>query len=88
MTCKDCTHEELCKDRLSKQGYSNYAKRNLIVEDCEYFKNKADFVEVVRCEKCRAFDEYHYPVEDFDGRCILDGIERDKDFYCGYGKMK
>ena len=48
----------------------------------------ADVVEVVRCEKCRAFDEYHYPVEDFDGRCILDGIERDKDFYCGYGKRK
>lgn len=52
MTCKDCTHEELCKDRLSKQGYSNYAQRNLIVEDCEYFKNKADFVEVVRCREC------------------------------------
>ena len=55
MTCKctECIHEALCMDRLSKQGYSDYAKRSLIVEDCEHFKNKADFVEVVRCSECK-----------------------------------
>ena len=43
--CKECIYEILCMDRLSKQGYSNYAKRNLIVEDCEHFRNKADYKE-------------------------------------------
>ena len=45
--CKDCIHEELCMDRLSKQGYSMYANRSLIVGDCEYFKNKAEITEVI-----------------------------------------
>ena len=48
----------------------------------------ADVMEVVRCEKCKHYDEYNVPVEDFDGRCTLDGVERDKDFHCAYGEKK
>ena len=51
MTCKDCIHEELCMDRFKKQ-YPSYANKNITVDDCEHFKNKADFVKVVRCQKC------------------------------------
>ena len=55
-TCKECIHYDLCMDRLSKQGYSTYAERNLIVEDCEFFKNKACFVEVKSCDVCIFLD--------------------------------
>ena len=56
MTCKDCIHEDVCKDRLAKQGYTMYSDKNLIVEECGYFKNKADFAEVVRCKDCVHYD--------------------------------
>ena len=57
--CKDCIHEELCKDRLSKQGYSMYANRSLIVEDCEHFKNKAEIAEII-IERDKAIEFIKY----------------------------
>ena len=52
MTCKDCIHYDLCMDKFKKQ-YSIYADKNITVDECEHFKNKADFVEVVRCRECK-----------------------------------
>ena len=40
-TCKQCLHEELC----NIQGYAD-------ADDCCCYKDKADFVEVVRCKDC------------------------------------
>ncbi len=42
MTCKDCVHCAECK---FFEPYHQYIK-------CNHFKNKADFVEVVRCKDC------------------------------------
>lgn len=43
MTCKDCIfYDKLCSHALDES--------ELVL--CKDFKNKADFVEVVRCEKC------------------------------------
>ena len=49
MTCKDCIHYKICLDNgddAAKQNAPNAEK------ECDTFKNKADFVEVVRCGNC------------------------------------
>lgn len=46
MTCKDCFYYDiLCKDTLQDDE----------LQLCDSFKNKADFVEVVRCGECKHF---------------------------------
>ena len=51
MTCKDCIHEEICDMPIITDGRKN-------ADNCGKFKNKADYVEVVRCRKC----EYYEPL--------------------------
>ena len=80
-SCESCTSEKVCR---YNDGINLYCKKDY---ECPHFKNKADFVEVVRCEKCKRYEPYEY-VEDFDGICSIDEIERDKDFYCAYGERK
>ena len=47
MTCRDCIHYEIC-----------FAKNPWVrIEYCGEFRNKADFVEVVMCEKCDYKDD-------------------------------
>lgn len=41
MTCRDCIHYDVCRDEHKDKLR------------CSDFKNKADFVEVVRCKDCR-----------------------------------
>ena len=48
MTCKDCVSYEVC--RIVRNNGDDRVFEN---SPCGYFKNKADFVEVVRCEKCK-----------------------------------
>ena len=46
--CKECIHYESCSD------FSKIINSAVDVEKgCEHFKNRTDFVEVVRCEKCK-----------------------------------
>ena len=57
--CKDCIHEELCMDKLP----------SLMVDDCEYFKNKADFVDIKRGEWIKPQFVAHrgfYEVKEFE----------------------
>lgn len=42
MTCKQCLHDEVC----NVQGYVD-------ADECCCFRDKADFVEVVRCSECK-----------------------------------
>lgn len=50
MTCKDCIHDMACGEvdvfRLAIM-HNNKAEKY-----CKNFENKADFVKVVRCQKC------------------------------------
>lgn len=68
-TCKDCIHKELC----NTHGYID-------ADECGCFKNKADFVEVVRCRKCKYQDECWQKV---DCEYALKEI-----VYCSYGEPK
>ena len=46
--CKDCVHYDACKDAYDG-NWDDFDECDLY---CEHFKNKADFVEVVRCREC------------------------------------
>ena len=72
MTCKDCIHEEICDMPIITDGRKN-------ASNCKKFKNKADFVEVVRCSECKHFAY---------GTCTNDfamNLSRADD-YCSYGE--
>lgn len=53
MTCKDCIHYCWCKDTIADENWNEDAPKEIkemySPVGCENFKNKADFVEVVRC---------------------------------------
>ena len=80
-TCKDCLHIDVCKD------YASYDKDSII--SCDNFKNKADYVEVVRCKDCKKFMPYEW--EEHKGDCEefseLNCCLYEDDF-CSYGERK
>ena len=88
MTCKNCLHEDLCMDKFKKQ-YPSYANKNITVDDCNHFKNKADFVEVVRCKDCKHWWK-------INRLCIhpkcCEGLvaitEAQPNHFCSYGERK
>lgn len=89
-SCKDCIHYDKCMDNLYRQ-FPTYKDREIITDSvCDFFKNKADFVEVVRCEKCRYKDD-----------CARQMVHTTRDYiweqnistynkvdFCSYGEMK
>ena len=48
MTCKDCIHYDACADWMPPTELLE----EIFPDRCTQFKNKADFVEVVRCKDC------------------------------------
>ena len=76
MSCKDCIHEELC----NIHGYIN-------ADECFCFKNKADFVEVVRCKDC---NHGHWNQETCHGKpiyyCDRTDLQVSKYSFCSYGE--
>ena len=74
--CNKCFHYNVCNGDVGF-GYA----------ECSQFISTKDMVEVVRCENCKFYRPFE-EVEDFDGRCILHGIEIDNEFYCQYGIKK
>ena len=88
MTCKDnCLHYEVCLTAFSSKGM--YLGDD--AEKMECFKNKADFVEVVRCEKCTRRVDYEGMImcnkfgHKFQGEWY--GLRATtKDHFCSYGK--
>lgn len=88
MTCKDCIHYEPCFE------YGNMLDPIHGGVICDSFKDKTNFVEVVRCEDCQYFiskenltDEYDNPL-GYDGLC--DNIDKytDMNDFCSCGKRK
>ena len=73
-TCKDCIcFDILCRDTLQEDE----------LKLCDSFKNKADFVEVVRCKDCKfcehTRESYH---------CVPGRHSVRSDDYCSYGQRK
>ena len=74
MACKNCVHYDICLLHLK----GDEDKR------CQRFKNKADFVEVVRCKDC----EYHEIRGLTTEYCVKNRMFVESDFYCSYGERK
>lgn len=53
MTCTNCVHFADCFDIGKTRYYGKDCACNDVEERCKFFKNKADFVEVVRCKDCK-----------------------------------
>ena len=102
MTCEDCIFEPQCILRISysmgDDDITGEASTNM-EELCRSFKNKADYVEVVRCNDCKYFrefsDAHKRAVERADGDCFLKLTHScDEQFiacryndFCSYGEQ-
>ena len=82
MTCYDCIHSDVC----SGIGACSYHCSD--VSKCKYFKNKTDFVEVVRCKDCQyvhinsSSEKYHCKRRGYYSEEV-----KPTDF-CSYGERK
>lgn len=81
--CKDCIcYEILCRDTL--QGDE--------LKPCKDFKNKADFVEVVRCKDCKysqvADNENPYKIYCFQPAPIKQIVQTEETRFCSYGERR
>lgn len=86
MTCKDCIHIDVCNEHEILMHTVNNLYELMYQEgvdkSCKHFRNKADFVEVVRCKDCRHANDC--------GTICHYGVGRDvkPDHFCGYGEKK
>ena len=77
MTCKDCLYYEVCPLGIAIKGSTG---------TCLKFKNKAYFVEVVRCKNCT-----HFAYKDLSEPFCMFGnalCVADYDDFCSYGTPK
>lgn len=83
-TCKDCVHYDVCKYKDEKVSLGITVKETM--HNCKDFKNKADFVEVVRCGECKhkgwIQEPCHGKTVDF---CRIHEICIEKTDFCRYG---
>ena len=89
MMCKDCLHRDGCCNFVPIEGTIEERAEYLyecLKKPCKDFKNKADFVEVVRCKYC----------EHYEADIICEGVGycnehqkgmRDNNF-CSYGERR
>lgn len=78
MSCYDCIHCDRCSDFES--GFSAHCAG---VSKCKHFRNKADFVEVVRCKDC-----IHSKESPMRIICQRYGRDVNENGYCSYGEME
>ena len=74
MTCKDCVYEKKCANReemvqLDEHIWDEMEDIPCVEYFCKDFKNKADFVEVVRCKDCKHKQE----LDKYEKRLYIEG---------------
>ena len=85
MTCNDCIHYDVCKDDYELGYLFKDENGNYFTDDCQYFKNKADFVEVARCSKCKQWIKNSNLPTDTSGYCFYHYIDTNENDFCNYG---
>ena len=90
--CEKCIHSDICVTRDCMD-----ADDEIALVKCKCFRNKADFVEVVRCKDCKHYKDKGV-LNEFDkplGVCKKDvyfwddePIEVLFDDFCSYGERK
>ena len=88
MTCKDCLHFDVCQ-ALEDSGQIS----KIYPSQCGCFKDKSQFVEIVRCKDCKSCDKF-YPNKKIGEEPELEYFcEKEKrttrpDDFCSYGERK
>lgn len=92
VTCNQCLYQPICN------VYANMGVTDLPASDispCELFKNKADFVEVVRCKDCKFSRKPKERYIYFEGVLLCESCEMSDDIYvvnsddyCSCGKRR
>ena len=77
-TCKDCIHFGICKKGFPWADGKGGGW-------CEDFKDKASFVEIVRCKDCKHYVA-RYCTRDINGRTNM-FLMNENDF-CSYGERR
>ena len=94
MNCKDCIFNEICERRedlvqLDDFTWDEYGESNEVEKYCSIFRNKADFVEVVRCPDCKhCIKDTEYSKKINMGYCEYDNTVHRKTHFCGYGERR
>ena len=92
-TCKDCLHYEVCvywcdsvQETFETKTYIPFDDNNN--DYCQFFKNKADYVAVVRCENCKHSCELapHSEIGPYYRHCNLWRGEETKNVWHKYKK--
>lgn len=84
MTCRDCIYRAMCY----KHEHYGYGDENN-EKPCEMFRNKTDFVEVVKCKDCK-----HYKHFKGCGNWCHKRIHSDIEYhtklndFCSYGERR
>lgn len=82
MTCRDCIYNRVCPKAKHIENYH-------LTGECSDFKNKEDFVEVIRCKDCIHYSPdkksglFHTPCNRVFALCICH-----EDSFCSYGERK
>lgn len=99
MNCKDCVHCDVCEyhedlyieiDITGEQEKTIYFSN--VENECNHFKNKADFVEVVRCMDCVFWDTESKGLSD-EHICKMHSYGVHSRYtipndYCSYGESR
>jgi hypothetical protein len=98
MTCKDCVHHNLCDAneclRVVTDIIDDYIDTIYLDNSqnrCSHFKNKADFVEVVRCKDCKHKETITDSMNKKTSTICLLGEALhfvEDNHYCSYGERK
>lgn len=80
MTCKDCLLLSMCRMAYDLGEFQEKAEKL-----CKKFKNKTDFVKVVRCNKCKYCNKNGFCFKNINGIGYKLVLPWD---YCSYGKEK
>ena len=78
MTCNDCIHQYCCK-------YDRFFGVDDVENKCYYFKNKADYAEVVRCGNCKFAYKNRFLGEHY---CEKTNTKIKQIHFCSLGKRK
>lgn len=87
MTCQKCIYYDICLH--VRDSGENFEKATELF-GCKMFKEKSNFVEIVRCKDCKfcrsidCFEDTHYFC-DYDYKRH---IEVKRDDFCNYGERR
>ncbi len=86
MTCYDCIHFDNCLDNEKTRYYGTNIACDNVEERCKFFKNKSNFIEIIKCKDCK------HATEDImiEGVCYCHKIQQGMflDGFCSYGERR